>query len=244
MVDADNMPIEKAFVSITPDINDSGRHYERVATDDGGSFVLPKVMEDTVTLTVFVRGKGAKTFESIPTDNNNLILVFDKPDERPQNVLQLSGQGVVMLEDEPAPELEIDKWINGKPVKIADLGGVIAILDFIKSDEMSISREIRKLEAYNKAFREKGAVFVGILEHTTDIGNTMDIIKAGKTTVSIAVDEKPNNAGSLGKTYDLFGINDRRRNIIVDRSGNTHVDIPSSEIEVELRNALRMENKQ
>jgi cytochrome oxidase Cu insertion factor (SCO1/SenC/PrrC family) len=54
---------------------------------------------------------------------------------RQQGKVRLEGdaarrKALAAIEGKPAPELQPQRWLNGKPVKLADLKGKVVLLDF------------------------------------------------------------------------------------------------------------------
>ncbi|MBN1291203.1 MAG: carboxypeptidase regulatory-like domain-containing protein, partial [Candidatus Latescibacteria bacterium] len=266
VTDSTNNPIEGAQISIDPQRHVSGLIYMNdVVSDAVGKFRMEGIIDDTVTIIAGHNVKGAKKFENIKTNIPGTKFVFDESDKSPNSGFEFDNKGVVLLESKFAPELSVDRWINGNPLRLADQAGKIVVLDFWSKDE---SRSVEALELMNtlqKEYGEKGLVVIGIHEYTPDIASLNNFIREKGLQYTIAVDRKSDNrkldfqtknvrngiasqatglsetSGSGGKTFDSYGISKlqmQQYKIIIDKEGIVHTDIFGSDIEKRIRELL------
>ena len=95
------------------------------------------MIEKNVTIQVGHKDIGFKTFNNIETDRENVTLELiseEIPEEARKPEFEYDPKSVVILEDKPAPKLDIGRWISGEEVKLADLKGNIVVLYFLSLD--------------------------------------------------------------------------------------------------------------
>ncbi|MBT4482486.1 MAG: redoxin domain-containing protein, partial [Candidatus Latescibacteria bacterium] len=242
IVNTEGNPLAGAFLSLEPEIHNSGKYSLRSKTDKNGKFTLENLIEKNVTILVGHEDIGFKTFKNIETDRENVTfeLVSDEAAEKASEPgFQFSEKGVVILEDKPAPKLDIERWINGKDIKLADLKGNIIVLYFLSLDIgkcRDIYRFIRILEG---EYNDDGVVFIGIHEYTAEIDPLKKLINEKVNTFNIAVDKKSNKKDSKGVTFQNYGISMIPMSFVIDSEGNVHTDIPGVNLENKIKEYIK-----
>ena len=245
IVDVDGNPIKDALIMIKPVWHESGKYRRSQETRPDGKFKFENIIENFVNLFVHLPEIGSKTFEKVKVDRDEIKLVFDKPDEGKTYGFVFKKQGVVMLEGESAPKLEVNRWINGDPVKLNDLRGKVVVLDFMNHEEIRKDSneytytKTRLIKALQEEYGDRGVVCIGIHEHTDDIETVKKLIKENKLQYSIAIDKKSSEPGSRGKTFDTYAVSRFNKNIVVDKNGNTHPDIYGQYLENKVKELLK-----
>ena len=175
VVDSDNNPVEGGYVYIETNvtnisghlIHDSGLIYESGKTDNQGTFHFKHILDKQLDLKAWHKDLGTKKFKNVDaTAANEPVLVFDKADEPKPAQFTFDPNDMTLLEDNPAPKLEVDRWLHGEPVRLSEYKGKVVFLDFCDNDERSITETMRKLTAYNKEYGKDGVVFIAVIEPT------------------------------------------------------------------------------
>jgi len=216
--------------------------YMRVMTDVNGKFRMDPVVDKELDLSVFYPDKGFKTFEKVATNRTDTVLVFDKPDERQKNTWEYNPRGMVLLEGKPSPELNIERWVTGEPVRIRDLKGKIVVLNFFLTSMWAARDWLRLTSAITREYGDDGVVVIGIHECTDDAEAVRRILDEYGVNYRVAIDRKSAQEGSKGKTFDRFGYfktMDLANYIIIDRDGLVHQDIGTYNIDLTIRKMLK-----
>ncbi|MBT4485221.1 MAG: redoxin domain-containing protein [Candidatus Latescibacteria bacterium] len=245
ILDTEGNPITNARVDIDPTFHPSGKNRRRVEVDENGIFTYEKVIEDKLNLGVYVEEKGYKRFNDIKTGENEVVLVFDKPDESNKSEWGFNPQQPVVLEGTSAPAFEVKKWINGSSVNISELKGKIVVLDFFTKEEpwqsnySSIYKKTRFIQSLHEEYNTDEVVCIGIHEHDVNENVLKKVIEQYGLTYPIAVDTMSSVSGSKGKTFDVYGMNKRQLYILINRDGKVQPDLRFEELEKKIRELIK-----
>src|SRR5215204_1118499 len=66
------------------------------------------------------------------------------------------------MQGKPAPALQLDNWMNSKPVQLSDLKGKIVVLDFWATWCGPCISAIPHANEISKKYADKGVVFIGV----------------------------------------------------------------------------------
>ena len=246
VVDAENNPLEGASVGIDPQEHDSGRVYMRTTTDSSGNFRIEHVLDEEVEIQVGYQKDEElywKRFKNVRTNEGNVTLIFDEPDENKRPEFEFDPRGVVMLEGKSAHELNVKRWINGEPVRLKNLKGKIVVLDFCKSTPVRIRNWWRIMKAVQKEYDDNRVVCIGIHENTDNIELVEKFLRDEGITYRVAIDKKSPHEVSSGKTFDTYGYfrkEDFVNYIIIDKNGNVHQDISPHELDKTIKRLLKV----
>ncbi|MFC1528548.1 redoxin domain-containing protein [Candidatus Latescibacterota bacterium] len=245
VVDTEGNPIKNARVDIDPTKHPSGKNRRRVEVDENGIFTYEKVIENKVNLVVYIKEKGFKRFNNIMTGENEVILVFDKPDDSKKSEWDFNPQQPVVLEGTSAPVFEVKKWINASPINISELKGKIVVLDFFTKEEpwqgnyTSLYKKTRFIQSLHEEYSADGVVCLGIHEQDVNDDDLKKVIAQYDLTYPIAVDTMSSVSGSKGKTFDVYGMNRRQLYILIKRDGKVHPDLRFEEFEKKIRELIK-----
>lgn len=117
-----------------------------------------------------------------------------------------------------APEFEgIDAWLNSPPLTMKQLKGKVVLIDFWTYSCINCIRTLPYIIAWDKKYRDKGLVIVGVhspeFEFEKDINNINAAIKRFGIAYPVAVDSQLN-------TWQAFSNRYWPAHYLIDRNGN------------------------
>jgi RNA polymerase sigma factor (sigma-70 family) len=248
VVDVDGNPVSGAEVYIESefptDWGQTGHSDFRKSTDAYGNFSLDhQLVNKKADVSVSKEGYY-KIFKDTEMDRDNVVLTYTKegysgPPQNPSpEEIEKDNQKSQYYENtdkrakeiigKPSPELDVEQWIVGKPVDLSKLKGKIVVLHFWsyfwEVDNSNVGDKInletvRFLNLLQKAFSDKGVVFVSIHGYTQRIDELKKLVKGQNPAYNIAVDKKSPIKWSKGATFDKFGIFWGQTYVLIDRKG-------------------------
>jgi len=248
VVDVDGNPVSGAEVYIESefptDWGQTGHRNIGKSTDAYGNFSLDhQLVNKKADVSVSKEGYY-KIFKDTEMDRDNVVLTYTKegysgPPQNPSpEEIEKDNQQKQYYENtdkrakeiigKPSPELDVEQWIVGKPVDLSKLKGKIVVLHFWSyfwevdnnnvEDKINLET-VRFLNLLQKAFSDKGVVFVSIHGYTQKIDELKKLVKGQNPAYNIAVDKKSLLKWSKGATFDKFGIFWGQTYVLIDRKG-------------------------
>lgn len=123
----------------------------------------------------------------------SLVDKFVKP-AQPAKPMEKVAEAAFQLSDEgPAPSLDgAVQWLNGPPLKAADLRGKVALVDFWTYSCINCLRTLPYVKAWAEKYRDQGLVVIGVhapeFAFERDIGNVTKALSQFGITYPVAID--------------------------------------------------------
>ena len=221
VVDSEGNSVDSVLVNVYPRLHISGKHSPSVYTASDGTFLLENLYDELITINVGTR-KGSQIFENVRTGRDDMLLVLDNLTQRNSAYARFFDEFNKIIKDKPAPELEIDQWVNCEPMILDDLLGRIVLVDFFfdrfKNDQTPNRTQL--IQVLQEEYGAEGLVCIGICEHTEDFETLKELIREKNLTYPIAVDKESTRLGSSGLTFDAYRINPQAPlSIVIDKNG-------------------------
>jgi thiol-disulfide isomerase/thioredoxin len=129
-----------------------------------------------------------------------------------------------------APEFQVaDKWVNSKPIRLADLRGKVVLVDFWTYSCINCLRTVPYLNRWHQQYKDQGLVVVGI--HTPEFGfeampvNVTDAIRRLGIQFPVGQDNKYATWNAYGnRAWPGFYLVDQKGNIVLRRYGEGEYD--------------------
>jgi beta-lactamase regulating signal transducer with metallopeptidase domain/protocatechuate 3,4-dioxygenase beta subunit/peroxiredoxin len=227
VVDADGVPVEGVHVHIDPMRRPSGLIYTTLMTDANGKFKFDQVIDDAVDIEFYHKPFGTAEYVDVRVSDEEQLFVLDKAHEkvRPERPgIEFDDASLVVLDD-GAPALQVKQWITGDSIELSRYSGKVVVLDFWDSEVRSCIDRLRLMSALDTAYRGRGLVVIGIHASTGDPEVLDAIVKEHGITYPVAIDSESDRDGSLGATFDAFGIKRVSFGIVIGRDGEVTPDV-------------------
>jgi len=238
VVDAEGNPIQEANVSVESDDDEASGHINMgTRTNPQGEFQLRNLLDEKVALYVGT-GRMYKIFRDVETNQSDVIFVLkeaEQPSEPPKPPSEeeiakreyraRARERLKSLEGNPFIELNVEQWLNCKPVKLAEMKGRVVVLDFWTTQNVRCVEATRLMNALQKEYGTKGAVFIGIHEFPAKVDELKKLIAEKGITYKMAVDKQSPEIGAKGMTFDKYGVSYFPKFILVDKEGILHTDV-------------------
>ncbi|MBI1923034.1 sigma-70 family RNA polymerase sigma factor [Candidatus Poribacteria bacterium] len=250
VVDPDGNPVEKATVFVDDDSGASERvNHVNVATDTNlqGEFHLKHILEERVPIYVG-KGRTYRIIKDVKTNQEGVIFVLKadessapKPwtpeQEARRQYRQSADERLETMKGQPAPEFDVDRWVSGEPVRLAELKGKVVVLFFWSSGQVQDVEATRLLQVLHDVYGEKGLVCVAIHEPTDSVGELKELIAEKGLTFPNAVDKPIEAPGAKGVTFDRYAIVGSWF-IVIDPEGISQGRVWGSELEKKIQELL------
>ncbi len=148
--------------------------------------------------------------------------------------VDLPASRIAQLVGKPAPELtHIKGWVNGGPVKLADLKGKVVVLDFWGYWCGPCVHSMPELAQLHEKYKDKGLVIIAVHDGSaTDIADMMAKLERPKKEIwggkdlpfLIALDSGKVGPGDTaygsGDATAAYGITSFPTQVLIDKDGN------------------------
>lgn len=253
VIDADGNPVMDASVSISSDgpvwtYHRSGHVDGAVITDSQGKFRMSNLIANKIeNIWVFKSGYG-KSFENVEMNRDDAVFVLKQEPEPKRELTQqekqmrdyakATGGHFKELVGKPAPDLDVAEWINGQPIKLADLKGRLVVLNFWKSWGIMQMEPLRLFNTLQNEYGNKGLVCITVHEFTSQPNELKEFVAKSGVSYSIAIDKKPSIAIADGVTFDRYGIFQGPAVIIINRDATIRGRVEVFELEKMIQELL------
>lgn len=146
------------------------------------------------------------------------------------------GLKQALISPYPAPEIAgIESWINSKPLTLKSLRGKVVLIDFWTYSCINCVRTLPYVTSWDKKYRDKGLVILGIHTPEFDFEKKIDNVKAAVEKHGIKYPVALDNAFS---TWDAFNnrywpahyLIDQKGNVVYTHFGEGHYDVTEGNI--------------
>lgn len=124
------------------------------------------------------------------------------------------------LMNKPAPELEVARWIQSRPLRLADLRGKIVVLDFWAIDCGPCLGDIKGLNKIHERGKSAPIIVIGVHCPVDDISEVERVMAKYKVKYPVCIDSE----GGLkkyfgGRTFQKYAIRAIPRPFLIDVNG-------------------------
>ena len=253
VVDAAGDPVANVAVFIDPQLDAASGHIDPAgSTNLLGEFRLERILHERVSVALSSNElRFSKSFDDVETNREDVVFVFDKslepPEEPPTEEQQARWKyrGTIAnrleeLKGKPAPELDVSEWLYGETVTLAELKGKVVVLYFwargARLNLFDRIEAIRLLNVLQREYGERGLVCIGIHESRTNADEQRVRMAERGIMFPAALDKESPVAGARGVTFDRYG--EPSGPIVIDRMGMVHGDVWDNELEKTIRELL------
>jgi RNA polymerase sigma factor (sigma-70 family) len=254
VIDADGNPIGSATVfvdsGLPSDWESSGHVNVGANTDNNGRFQANHLLVNKRANIYVGKDRLYKIFKDVEMNRDDVVFTLkEEPAEppKPPTAEEIEkkkyndeiGKRSKEIIDKPSPELDVEQWIAGKP---AELKGKVVVLHFWSyfrdNEEDKASLEtIHFLNAIQKAYSDKGVVFVSVHAYTQKIDELKKLVKEQNPAYNIAVDKKSPIKWAKGVTFDKFGIS-WTQFLLIDKDGTVKYQTWDSGLERKIQELI------
>lgn len=119
----------------------------------------------------------------------------------------------------PAPELRPAAWAQGPAVRIADLKGKVALLDFWALWCRPCLMTVPHVKALHKKYASAGLAVIGIHDSTASASQVARFLGLTGVEYPVAVDAKPEGDRQGSLTHEAYGVFALPSLFLIDRQG-------------------------
>jgi protocatechuate 3,4-dioxygenase beta subunit len=205
VIDADGNPIENATIfvdsGLPSDWESSGHVNTGARTDINGHFQANHLLVNKRADIYVGKDRLYKIFKDVEMNRDDVVFTLKEEPAEPSKPLTAEetekkkyNEDIEKRANEivgkPSPELDVEQWIAGKPVDLSELKGKVVVLHFWSyfrenlEDKASLET-IRFLNALQKAYSDKGVVFVSVHAYTQKIDELKKLVKEQNPSPSI-----------------------------------------------------------
>jgi RNA polymerase sigma factor (sigma-70 family) len=263
VVDTDGNPVSGAEVYIESDFpadwGQTGHRNLGKSTDAYGNFSLDhQLVNKKADISVNKEGYY-KIFKDTEMDRDNVVLTYtkegyagppqnpspeeiEKDNQQKQYYENVEKQAKEII-DKPVPELDVEQWIAEKPLDLSKLKGKVIVLHFWSyfgqnSVDKASLETIRFLNAIQKAYSDKGVVFVSIHANTQKIDELKKLVKEWNPAYNIGIDKKSPIKWAKGVTFDRFGVSWGQRFLLIDKVGTVKYQTWNYDLEKKIQELI------
>ncbi len=124
------------------------------------------------------------------------------------------------LMNKPAPELDVVKWIQSKPLRLADLRGKIVVLDFWAVDCGPCLGDIKGLNKIHERGTSAPLIVIGVHHPVDDISEVERVMAKYKVKYPVCIDSEGGLKGYFGgRTFQKYAVRAIPRPFLIDVNG-------------------------
>ena len=217
VVDPDGRPAIGVWVS--PD-NSYALRGQFTRTDENGRFTVRNLPKGMVRLsfTLGNLGEGSKYLADGDDDELKIKLrPFPAAGAKPAAPARPKPPAI----GQPAPELKVVGWTDGKAHALADYRGKVVYLDFWGIWCSPCIQELPSLMRFKEKFEPRGVVFLSIHTPGEDLERIRRLLEFKKAPLLSALDEprKESDNPLAGETAQRYGVYGYPTMVLIDREG-------------------------
>ena len=124
------------------------------------------------------------------------------------------------LMNKPAPNLDVARWIQSKPLRLADLRGKIVVLDFWAIDCGPCLGDIEGLNKIHERGTSVPIVVIGVHHPVDDIAEVERVMEKYKVKYPVCIDSEGGLKGYFGgRTFQKYAVRAIPRPFLIDVNG-------------------------
>ena len=211
-VDPEGRPVRGAWVRLGGGYS-SFRHNTK--TDSEGRFTLRDLRKGVVPVTVFYDNLMGMEELVVAGAGEDLEIKLRPP----QTPVPAAAAATKRPEaGDIAPEWQAAEWLDGQPIRLADLRGKVVFLDFWGLWCSPCVRSLPAIEKLRRKYEPKGVAFVSIHTPGEKPAQVRKLLALKGAMLSCALDAGPDDP-ARGTTARSYGVGGYPTIVLIDRSG-------------------------
>ena len=247
VMDTNGIPIEQATVMVEAEEEPISAYVNvAVFTNAYGEFELKHIKDSTVSIYAG-DDRNYKIFENIAVNQRDLVLTLTPTEPSPEptpaqqarwSYTEAAEERAKTLVSQPAPELNVAKWLSGSPTSIGDLKGKTVALHFWDSRYLHHVQRIRLLHILREVYRDKGLICITIVPATAAVEAIKRHIAEQAWSHPIALDQPTTVVGADGETFVRYAIGGVPPIVLINAAGQITGHVWDYELESKIQALL------
>lgn len=175
----------------------------------------------------FISAAERLGFKKDAEDSHKKVLATEFDEQEVLKSFYESELAAARLMFNPAPELDVPRWVNSEPVKLASLRGKVVLLDFWAMWCSQCATAFPQWREFQKKFSAKGLEIIGVtkLYGRSDTEESLKREQELKALGNFRIKNQLNYPLAVGKMDDIanderYGIGSLPTVVLIDRRGN------------------------